>query len=333
MEGPSRHLPQGRPMITGYAVTGGKLRLLSDLFAEKDSAVWVDLLRPTREEEQAVENALGVEAPTREEMQEIEVSSRLYTEESAIFMTAMVLSHTDADDAVISPITFVLSGNHLLTIRYEEPRVFPAFVGHGMKAQIGCVSAISILVGLLEAIIDRLADVIERTTQDTERLSKVIFEPHGKPTKSGDFQKMIVELGRKGGLLSKILDSLATQSRLFGFLALHAQDADKDMKARIKTLSRDALSLTDHVGFLSQKITFLLEATLGMINIEQNAIIKIFSIAAVCFLPPTLIASVYGMNFEFMPELDSRLGYPLVIVAMVLSAVLPLLYFKKRGWI
>jgi len=323
-------------MIAGYAVAEGKLRPLTDVAAEKDGAVWVDLLNPTPEEEKALEAALGVEIPTREEMHEIEISSRLYMEDGAAFMTAMIMSHTDSDEAVISPVTFVLVGPRLLTIRYEEPRAFAAFPARAQKAQLGCVSSETILVGLLEAIIDRLADVLERATHDTDKLSRDVFQMKGgKPAKSGDFQKIIVELGRKGDLASKIRDSLVTLARLFGFLALHAAEGktDKELKARIKTLARDAGSLSDHVSYMSQKITFLLDATLGMINIEQNAIIKIFSVAAVAFLPPTLIASIYGMNFEHMPELATRWGYPVVIALMILSALLPLAYFKKRGWL
>ncbi|MBB5517860.1 magnesium/cobalt transporter CorA [Amphiplicatus metriothermophilus] len=323
-------------MITGYAVADGKIRVLGDVISEKDAAVWIDMLRPSPEEEKALEAALTVDMPTREEMSEIEISSRLYAENGAVYMTALILSRTDGDDPTIAPATFVLAGSRLITIRYEEPRVFELFAARAQKAQIGCVSAETILVGLLEAIIDRLADVLERAAQDTERLSREIFQLGAEAkTKSRDFRRLVVELGRKGDLGSKIRDSVVTLNRLFGFLALHISQSagDKELKARLKTLSRDAASLADHLSYLSQKITFLLDATLGMINIEQNQIIKIFSVAAVCFLPPTLIASVYGMNFEFMPELSSPYGYPIVIAAMILSAVLPLFYFKRRGWL
>lgn len=323
-------------MILGYAVADGKLRRLDDAPEHAAGAVWTDLLRPTAEEEAALESVVGIDIPTREEMNEIEVSSRLYMEDDAAYMTALVLAKADTDEAVISPVTFLLARGRLITIRYEEPRAFTAFPSRAQKAHMGCVSAETILVGLLEAIIDRLADVLERAMHDTDRLSQQIFQMRGqKATKSKDFQRLIVELGRKGDLASKMRDSLITLSRLFGFLALHTAEGktDKELKARIKTLSRDAGSLTDHVSYMSQKITFLLDATLGMINIEQNQIIKIFSVAAVAFLPPTLIASVYGMNFEFMPELSSPYGYPVVIALMVMSAVLPLLYFKKRGWL
>ena len=323
-------------MILGYAVADGKLRALNDIAAEKDAAAWIDLVRPTPEEEKTLEAALGVGVPTREEMSEIEISSRLYAEDGAVYMTALVLSRTDGEDPTIAPATFVLAGSKLITIRYEEPRVFELFAARAQKAQTGCVSAETILVGLLEAIVDRLADVLERAAQDAERLSREIFQLGGAgPAKTRDFRRIVVELGRKGDLGSKIRDSLVTLNRLFGFLTLHLSHGagDKELKARLKTLSRDAVSLADHLSYLSQKITFLLDATLGMINIEQNQIIKIFSVAAVAFMPPTLIASIYGMNFQHMPELSSQYGYPIAVGAMVLSAVLPLFYFKRRGWL
>ncbi len=331
-------------MISGFAAAEGKLRPLDDALSGAAGAVWLDILRPTPEEEAALEKALQLEIPTREEMQEIEVSSRLYVDDGAIFMTAMILSHTDGDDVVISPVTFALAGRRLLTIRYEEPRVFSSFATRCQKSIYGGATAETIFVGLLEAIVDRLADVLERVAVDTDKLSREIFREAGpKPTRSRDYQRFIIELGKKGDLGSKIRESLVTLERLFGFAILHADQrppeaenakkADKEIKARLKTLSRDAHSLTEHVTYVSQKITFLLEATLGMINIEQNAIIKTFSVAAVAFLPPTLIASLYGMNFKFMPELSWPWGYPFAIALMLLSAVLPLLYFKGKGWL
>jgi magnesium transporter len=210
---------------------------------------------------------------------------------------------------------------------------------------MGCTDAETLLVGLLEAVIDRLADILERTANDADRISSGIFCRAGESVRRArDFQRVLVELGQTGDLASKIRDSLVTLERLFGFLSLTldqrfakraASDkkAEKELRARIRTLQRDGESLTNHLTYLSQKITFLLDATLGMINIEQNQIIKIFSVVAVAFLPPTLIASVYGMNFDFMPELSSSYGYPVAIAAMVLSSVLPLLYFKRRGWL
>ena len=322
-------------MIMGYALAEGRLRPLADVYAEKDQALWVDLLRPQPDEEKMLESALGIEVPTREEMNEIEVSSRLYVDNDVLFMTALIMSHTNTDSAKISPVTFVLTASRLLTIRYEEPRVFGLFAARAQKTQIGAVSAETVLIGLLEAVIDRLADILERAVHDADGLSAEIFAARKDGEKaSPDFQRVIALLGRKNDLASMIRDSLVTLNRLFGFFTLYASQKglDKELKARIKILARDAASLTDHVSYLSQKITFLLDATLGMINIQQNNIIKLFSVAAVAFLPPTLIASIYGMNFHHMPELDWPLGYPLAIVLMLLSAVIPIAYFRKKGW-
>ncbi|WP_432287400.1 magnesium/cobalt transporter CorA [Aminobacter sp. BA135] len=324
-------------MIKAFVVENDRLRLADSIAAAKDSIVWADLLNPTREEEAEVEQWLGVGVPTREEMEEIEISSRLYVEDGAYFMTATLPSQADSDDPVMSPVTFVLRRNLLVTIRYHEPKAFLSFPVRAEKAAIGCTSGETILVGLLEAIVDRLADVLERVSRDIELQSKDIFNPTATKAskRDRDFQQVLKTLGRKESLTSNIRDSLTSLQRLSGFLAnaLAQGKNGKDAKARVKTLSRDVLSLTDHASFLSQKITFLLDATLGMINIEQNGIIKIVSVAAVVFLPPTLVASIYGMNFDLMPELRWMLGYPMAIGLMVISAVLPFWWFRRRGWL
>jgi magnesium transporter len=251
-------------------------------------------------------------------------------------MTATLPAQGDGDDPHMAPVTFILAGERLITVRYHEPRAFRAFPMRAEKVPMGCHTGEAVLIALLEAIIDRLADILERDGRDIDKISRGIFQHTGaKPSKSRDFQKTLEEIGRKGDLTSNIRDSIVSLERLMGFLgqATTQRKSDKDIRTRLKTLLRDARSLTDHASFLSQKITFLLDATLGMINIEQNAIIKIFSVAAVVFLPPTLIASIYGMNFQHMPELSWLLGYPIAIGVMILSAILPYLYFKRRGWL
>lgn len=325
-----------------YAARDQKLVPVSPDALGISSAVWIDMLRPRAEDEALIEGALAVDVPTQEEMREIEVSNRLYTEGEATFMTAMVLSHTDSDDVVIAPITFILSASHLITLRYEEPRVFSTFPERAQKSALGCTDAESVLMGLLEAIIDRLADVLERVASEIDGLSQDIFRPaksgikkNRKPRTSDDYQRLLEAIGRKYDIMSNIRDSLVTLERLASFFMNVAQQrkVSKDLGARIKSFSRDVGALSEHVDSISQKITFLLDATLGMVNIEQNAIIKIFSVAATIFLPPTLIASVYGMNFDFMPELSWPLGYPFAIGLMVMSAILPYLFFKKKGWL
>ncbi|MBN9237535.1 MULTISPECIES: magnesium/cobalt transporter CorA [Phyllobacteriaceae] len=324
-------------MIKAFVVDNDRLRVADYLEEQRDSIVWVDLFNPTKEEETAVETVFGIAVPTREEMEEIEVSSRLYVEDGGYFMTANLPSQTEADKPEMSPVTFALANKRLVTVRYHEPRAFKTFPLRAEKVATGCTSADTILVGLLEAIVDRLADILEKIGRDIETISHDIFEATATSAsrRNRDFQELLKSIGRKEDLASSVRDSLISLQRLAGFLTHAATQTKmgKDSRARIKTLSRDVVSLADHSAFLSQKIGFLLDATLGMISIEQNAIIKIFSVAAVIFLPPTLVASIYGMNFEAMPELKWQVGYPLAIGLMIVSAVLPYWYFRRRGWL
>ncbi len=322
-------------MIVGYAPDNGRLRAVPDALGSFESVVWLDLVSPTAEEEAEVERRLGVGIPTREEMQEIEISSRLYVEDDGIFMTATLPARTDSDDLEMGPVAFVLAKGKLITVRYHEPRAFKTFPQRAEKAALGCTSGEVVLVNLLEATSDRIADILERAEQEVDQLSRNIFTAEPESSVRPDLRNVLQQVGRKGDLCSHVRDSLLSLQRLAGFLGhvLTQRDVDKELRGRVKTLARDAESLGDHSSFLSQKITFLLDATLGMIAIEQNNIIKIFSIAAGVFLPPTLIASIYGMNFHAMPELSWAYGYPLAWVLMLVSALLPLWYFKRRGWL
>ncbi|MEQ8661897.1 MAG: magnesium transporter CorA family protein [Gammaproteobacteria bacterium] len=317
-------------MINAYRNVDGHLRLAAD--AALTDAAWLDLAGPSQDEERRVEAALGIDVPTREEMEEIEISSRLYYDGATAYMTATLPAYTDSDEPELAPVTFVLAGERLLTVRYHEPRAFKTLPLRAAKAPVAGADGAAILVILLELQIDRLADVIERAGRDINALSRQVFQQRG--TRRTDFQAMLAAIGRKGDLTSNLLECLVSLDRMFGFLshAIQQRSDDRDLRVRVKTLSRDCHSLIEHAGTLTHKVTFLLDATLGLINIEQNAIIKIFSVAAAAFLPPTLIASIYGMNFDVMPELRWPFGYPLALVLMVTSAVLPLWYFRRKGW-
>lgn len=324
-------------MLKVYTAHRGGMQLtapITDLVIPRE-AIWLDLPEPTYEETNAVESYLGIEVPSREDMQEIEISSRLYLEDGALFLTVMVLARSDTEQPELTPITFILAGDRLVTLRYADPRPLAAFALRAQRPASGYSRGQLVLLGLLEAVIDRAADILERVGADVDAISREIFEHGTGINKTNDFQAVLSKVGRKGDLASKARESLVSIGRLSTFLMQAAMSSKwtRDSRARIKTISRDVQSLTDHTSFLSSKITFLLEATLGMINIEQNAIIKIFSVAAVVFLPPTLIASIYGMNFEHMPELDWLLGYPWALGLMVLSAFVPYWFFKRRGWL
>ena len=322
-------------MLTIYEARSGKIVPQSGPPRITDQAVWIDLFNPTSEEEEKIERALKFDVPTREEQQEIEASSRLYQEDGAYFMTATLLYQPDQGEPRTTPVTFILAGQRLVTVRYAQPRAFAIYVARCNRAETDLKSGTAILVGLLETIIDRLADFIERIQAEVEGLSHSIFEiKGGAASRQRRFDVLLRAIGREGEITSKARESAHSLGRLLTFL-VHAANERKEgklLQARIRAAARDTASLTDHATFLSSKIIFLLDATLGMINIQQNDIIKIFSVAAVVFLPPTLIASIYGMNFEFMPELKWLGGYPFALILMVLSGVLPYLYFKRRGW-
>ena len=294
-----------------------------------EDAVWIDLVNPVRAEELAVERDLNVNLPTREEMAEIEPSSRLYQENGATFLTAAVLTHSTTEFPLLAPVTFVLVGERLVTIRYAEPSSFKAFAAQWERVPCD-YSGGETFLALLDAIVDRVADIVEGIATELEEASQDVFR---RPRRGG-FDVVLAQLGHTQMVSAKARDSLASLARLIAFAGLADQlERVPDLRQHLRTLQRDVQSLIDHLGFVTGNITFLLDAALGMINIEQNSIIKIFSVAAVAFLPPTLIASVYGMNFRHMPELGWLGGYPMAIVLMLVSAGVPLWWFRRKGWL
>ena len=300
-------------------------------------ALWVDILDPSAEERTRVEAAFGIALPTHDEMREIEPSSRLYSENGAAFMTATVLAQADTPHPTSDVITFILARRMLITLRYTEPRPFAIYAHKLCRAPTETVNGgEDVLIGLLEAFVDRIADVLERIGAELDRVSKDIFQV-GNSTSAVDLQSVIRALGKNEDLASSTRESLLSLTRIIRFHAAtfeaESKKETKEVKTRVRSLQRDIDSLNEHVAYESHKINFLLDATLGVVNIEQNRIIKIFSVAAVAFLPPTLVASIYGMNFQFMPELHWEHGYFVALGLMVLSAILPLLYFRKRKWL
>ena len=301
-----------------------------------EQCVWVDLLEPTLAEERAVERLLAIDVPSREEMREIETSSRLYEENGTLYMTATVVAKIDTDRPESAAITFILSHNRLITNRYVDPLPFRRFVAYSERHPSAATNAPAILAGLLESIIERTADILERVGQGLDDLSASVFSaPAVKAVaRAQDLRAVMQRIGRDGDLTSKARESLVTLGRQLTFIQQsQGVQIPRELAARYRSMSRDVLALSDHASFLANKSSFMLQATLGLINIEQNNIIKIFSVAAVVFLPPTLVASIYGMNFHFMPELDWPFGYPLALFMMVVSALLPYAFFRRRGWL
>lgn len=302
-------------------------------------AVWIDLLNPTPAEEKAVQAALRVEIPTREEMQEIESSSRLYREDDALFLTANFLYGVDSGDYSSTAITFVLTNTTLVTVRYASPKAFTVFAARAQRQPAALLtSADAVMLHLFEQIVDRLADILERVGADMDRASQRTFRAARANIKANrrddQLKETLITLGQVGEVTTRTSETLLGLNRILAFVSAEKAIAvRKENQALIKTLVRDVRSLVDHANFLNSKAQFLLDAVLGVINVEQNAIIKTFTVASVALMPPTLIASIYGMNYVNMPELKWEYGYPLAIALMIGSAILPVWYFRRKGWL
>jgi magnesium transporter len=324
-------------MIRYYALDGHGLRgnEVTAAAVLPHETLWIDLLEPTVEEELKVERDLGIDVPTREEMREIETSNRLYEEGDALYMTATVVTKLDTDRPTSDQITFILTPDRLITNRYVDPLPFRRYVAYAEKHSAQCNTAPAILAGLLESIVNRIADVLERIGTDMDALSNEVFASNGNGLhRSRDFRLVLERVGRNGDLVSKARETLASLGRLVVFLqqTTHPQ-IQNDARNRLRTLGRDIAQMSDHATFIGNKVQFMLDATLGMINIDQNNILKIFSVVTLIMLPPSVIGGIFGMNFAVIPLSQHPLGFELALGLMVLSAVTPFVMFKRRGWL
>ncbi|MDB5411934.1 MAG: corA, partial [Rubritepida sp.] len=294
-------------MLTTYTVENGHLAMRENV-RDADAlrrAVWIDLLQPSREEEFAVQDALAIEVPTREEMQEIESSSRLYRDGDTLVLTANFLYGVDTGEFSSTPISFVLAANALVTVRYATPKAFPVFAARCQKSPALMTSGDAVMMHLFEQIVDRLADILERIGADMDRASQGAFllcKPGEVTLGKNDLKEVLLTLGQVGEVTTRASETLLGLNRILTFIgAEKAMAVRKENQGTIKTLVRDVRSLVEHANFLNNKATFLLDAVLGIINVEQTNIIKTFTVVSVALMPPTLIASVYGMNFQHMP--------------------------------
>ena len=301
-----------------------------------DDALWIDMIEPTREEDKLVEVHLNIEIPTREEMADIEPSEILYHENNARYMTVRVLCNSETDTPQLIDVSFILTERALVTVRYGEPRSFSMFMVRAGKPG-GCRhQPEAVLDGLIETVIDRAAEILGTIGSRIDRLSQAIFENERRGAKrAASYRAALKSIGRKGDIISNVRESMVSVERMLLFLSASVPRPQKTTgyQAEWRTALRDVQSIEEHATFLSNKIQFLLDATLGLVTIEQNDIIKIFSVMSVIFLPPTLVSSLYGMNFKFMPELEWDFGYLWAITLMILAAALPYLFFRWKRWL
>ena len=319
------------PECSPAPVDPGKVKALPE------SAIWIDLLDPTKEEEALAEKLVCANIPTREELSEIEPSSRYYVKRGAAFMTMSVVHGIVDGNPRSDPIGFILNDKHIVSVRYIDPKPFIVFADHLYADPDIASDSRTLFVRLLDAVIDRLADEFEVAGKEVEAISHRIFNSHAhRSPRSPELrlEALLMRIGKAQQLLAKLRETAVSATRLLTFLvSIDPIDEDQDNRRHVESLIADANALADHSSFVGDNLTFLLDASLGLINLEQNNVMKVFSVFAVVFMPPTLIAGVYGMNFEHMPELRWLFGYPFALILILASAILPYWVARKRGWL
>lgn len=314
-------------MLTAFTLKNGILEQINDDESERlTQAIWIDLTNPDDEERQHVQAMYQQHLPAVDEMDEIEASARSYEDENGLHIHSLFLQEVDGRTINISS-AFTLSDNRLFTLHEHSLAVF-RLVRLRARREPNLVSdAISLLLALFETKVENLADRLERVHTKLQTVSEMVLAD-----KNVDLEEAMDELTRQEDINGKIRLCLMDTQRALTFL-LRRSPFDSEQRDWVREILRDVDSLLPHNTFLFEKVNFLMNAALGFINIEQSQIIKIFSIAAVVFLPPTMIASIYGMNFEIMPELNWAFGYPMALLMMAMSGVAPYLYFKRKGWL
>lgn len=299
--------------------------------------LWLDLCEPTRDEEKLAEQLVGSNIPTRDELLEIEPSSRLYEKRGAAYMTLSLFYRTHDKRPSADPVGFILTDKHLVTVRYINPRSFALFDQDIREEPEMAQDAPSLTVLLLDSVIDRLADEFEDMHAEVEAVSTRIFSDHQhRHTRAPEMrlEALLMRIGKAQQWLATLREASLSAVRVLTFLrTVELMEEQKSALRHVESLIDDAQALSEHSNFLGDNLTFLLDASLGLISLEQNQVMKVFSVFAVIFMPPTLIAGLYGMNFEHMPELKWLFGYPYALILILISAIVPYWVARKRGWL
>lgn len=316
-------------MLSAFQLKNNRLsRLELDEGDDLTHSLWVDLVEPEEEERNRVQHELGQSLATRPELEDIEASARFFEDEDGLHIHSFFFFEDADDHAGNSTVAFTIREGRIYTLRERE---LPAFRLYRMRTRNQSMmdgNAYELLLDLFETKIEQLADEIENIYSDLEKLSRVIMEGR----QGDEYDEALSTLAELEDIGWKVRLCLMDTQRALNFLLRKARLPASQLEQAREVL-RDIESLLPHNESLFQKVNFLMQAAMGFINIEQNRIIKIFSVVSVIFLPPTLVASSYGMNFEFMPELTWSFGYPAAIILMMLAGLAPYIYFKSKHWL
>lgn len=318
-------------MIHVYAKgSDGKLCLADTTgrAASSGASVWVDLLHPSPDQERAIEAALGIDAPTPEERRAIEDSARLFEENGALIMIASVLLLNTHERPEIDPVAFIISKGKLVTVRTMAARAFQIGKGRAAARIETAANGGEVFAALIEGIVERIADLLDRARDEADALAKEVFETsEGEP----NLRTALRTLGSQGRMAAKARDSLSSLQRLVQYAAAAAERHALD-RERLLRIGADLRELDRQSEALASNLTYILDATLGLVSASQNSAMKIMAIVTLLFTPPIFIASIYGMNFEFMPELKAAAGYPTALLTMIVAAGSLFIIAKWRRW-
>lgn len=308
---------------------------LTPLSPEDDlaSALWIDLYRPLESQVRAVV-ALGYDIPTLDDMEEIEISNRLYTDRGTLYMTGVLPGHLPDGQSVAMPVTLILNAHRLVTVRHHAPRPFETFPTRAEHSSIGCSTPERIFLGLVEEIVGRLADISESVSRVLDATAERVLSKTA-PSEQDYLQSALVTIGQQAELMGRVRMGLLSMDRI---LVYHAgasapRSEGQATRANRAMIQRDIQSLEVHADFLTSRIGMTIDATMGMIGLQQNERVRILAVITALFLPPTLIASFYGMNFQIFPTLSWHMGLPMALVAMVVSVGLVLALLKYKNWL
>jgi magnesium transporter len=299
------------------------------------SAIWIDMIEPTVEEDRKVQEFVGVPVPTKANPDYTESPEAHYSENGVRYLHALFISEPE-DTPDVTGVTFVVAPSTLVTVRYHPVETFDLFSQKLCKAPGSALLPDAVALGLINTSLNRSARALRKVGENLDRIASAIFRAKGDQSKRNQiYSDTLDALGREDEKISNLRESMVSIERLLLFLTSegHAENAPKSMREPTKTALRDLQTMEQDASFKAQKVQFLLDSTLGRINLAQNDIIKLFSVIAVIFMPPTVIASVYGMNFKEMPELDWHWGYPLAIMLMVFAAIGPYVFFRWKKWL
>ncbi|HET6606815.1 MAG TPA: magnesium transporter CorA family protein [Rhodopila sp.] len=329
-------------MLHAYALTDGQPQLITETTSQGAlaRAAWIDLVNATDQERNLVEAATGGSLPSQAEISEIELSSRLATRHGILYMNMPIISMTDHGNTPTGiSIGFVLQEDRLITLRFAPSRIFDLYAERLVNRDTSASTPPHVFLGLMEAIVDRQADGLEYVRDELEKISRSIFAMGtatgggGRKNEDRLLKRILGDLGRLGDLISHIRDTQTSAARIVPYVESRAPWMPTDLHGRLEMLRQDISSVSEFDTHLNDKTQFLLDATLGFINIAQNNVMKVMAIASVVGIPPVLIAGIYGMNFKNMPEYDWAWGYQWGWALIILTTLIPLAVFRWRKWI